>query len=224
MPQITDIKGFAFDLDGVLADTARFHSQAWQQIALKLAIPWTERLEAGIKGIDRAASIALILNSVHRYDEFTAAEINQLMQEKNQIYNEYITTLTPKDVLPGIYQLLVELKQHGFPMSVASASRNAPAIIARLGIADFFTGIVDPAKVSAGKPAPDIFLEAAQILELQPAQVIGVEDSSAGVASIHAAGEISLGIGPEAFQAQIHFDNTAELSLTSIEAKLKSLH
>lgn len=223
MKKLADFRGFAFDLDGVLADTARFHSIAWQRIAQNLDIPWTDHLEAGIKGIDRAASIALILNSVNRYDEFTASEIEQLMQHKNELYQEFIATLTPDDVLPGIHQLLAELKAAGITMSVASASRNAPGIIERLGIQDYFEGIVDPTTVTEGKPAPGIFLEAANILNLPPEQVIGVEDSSAGVKSITAAGEVSLGIGAEAKEAQLHFESTADVTLAAIEEQLKNL-
>ena len=129
MKKLADFRGFAFDLDGVLADTARFHSIAWQRIAQNLDIPWTDHLEAGIKGIDRAASIALILNSVNRYDEFTASEIEQLMQQKNELYQEFIATLTPDDVLPGIHQLLAELKAAGITMSVASATTLSPTRI-----------------------------------------------------------------------------------------------
>ena len=92
----------------------------------------------------------------------------------------------------------------------------------RLGLTDSFVGIVDPATLHAGKPDPEIFVRAAEILNLPPDQVIGLEDEAAGIASINVAGEVSLGIGVATVRAaaNLNFSNTAEVTLANIAAKL----
>lgn len=222
MAHFDEVKGFAFDLDGVLADTAKFHSQAWRQIAEELNITWTPELEAGIKGIDRMSSLMLILNSAGVADNYTEEQKEALAQRKNDHYKELIGTLTPSDVLPGMKNFLNELKQNNFKMSIASASKNAPFILDKLQISNYFVGVVDPSKVNEGKPAPDIFAEAAKILNLNPNEVVGLEDSAAGITSINTAGEISVGIGDKSLlhEAKINFPSTADVTLAKIRAHL----
>ena len=61
MAKFSDIKGFVFDLDGVITDTSVFHSQAWHQVADKVGAPWSKELEDGLKGISRMDSLEKIL-------------------------------------------------------------------------------------------------------------------------------------------------------------------
>ena len=75
--------------------------------------------------------------------------------------------MTKEDILPGITRLIGELKEHGVKLSIASASKNAPAILEKLGLANEFDAIADPSKVANGKPAPDIFLAGANAVELE---------------------------------------------------------
>ncbi len=69
-----------------------------------------------------------------------------------------IQAVSPKDVYPGILELLKELKNAGIKISLASASKNGPFLLKQMALTDYFDGIADPAKVAAGKPAPDIFI------------------------------------------------------------------
>lgn len=214
-----DIKGFAFDMDGVLADTAKFHSIAWRQIAEEVGTPWTPELAENLKGIDRMGSLDLILKTGGFADDYDQSAREALATKKNDNYRALIANLTPDDILPGMYDFLVELKQQGYKMSIASASKNAGFIVERLGIADFFEAIVDPAAVSAGKPDPAIFSAAADVLGLAPTQVVGLEDSGAGIQSINGAGETSVGIGAaDALRdADILFKDTSEVTLAHIK-------
>ncbi|MCT1177955.1 beta-phosphoglucomutase, partial [Pediococcus pentosaceus] len=84
--KFSDIKGFAFDLDGVIADTAKFHSQAWHNIADQIKVPWTPTLAASLKGVSRMDSLELILESGNRQADFSLAEKQALAEQKN---NEY---------------------------------------------------------------------------------------------------------------------------------------
>lgn len=170
--KFTDIKGVAFDLDGVLADTAKFHTQAWRQLAERLGVTWTPQLQEDLKGIDRMGSLTLILKAGGLENQYTSGEQRNLAEQRNTAYKKLIATLTSVDILPGIQAFLDELKEHDYKLSVASASKNAPAILERLGLSDYFEGIVDPATLTAGKPDPEIFERAAEILHLDPTQVI----------------------------------------------------
>ncbi|SUP52870.1 Putative beta-phosphoglucomutase [Weissella viridescens] len=122
--------------------------------------------------------------------------------------------MTPVDILPGMQAFLDELKEHDYKLSVASASKNAPAILERLGLSDYFEGIVDPATLTAGKPDPEIFERAAEILHLDPTQVMGLEDSKAGIESIRGAHELAIGIG---VPGDVTFDATSDISLNQIK-------
>ena len=222
MSEFDVIKGFAFDMDGVLADTARFHTIAWRKIADEVGTTWTKELEEGLKGIDRMGSLALIISAGGHDDEYDQSAREALAEKKNTNYRELISTLTPADILPGMQQFLDELKAANYQLSVASASKNAPFIIERLGLADYFEAVVDPASVAVGKPDPAIFAAAAKVLNLEPGQVIGLEDSAAGIQSINGAGEISIGIGDVNVltEANVNFGKTADVTLDAIKIAL----
>ncbi|SUP52869.1 Putative beta-phosphoglucomutase [Weissella viridescens] len=84
--EFTDIKGVAFDLDGVLADTAKFHTQAWRQLAERLGVKWTPQLQEDLKGIDRMGSLTLILKSGGLENQYTSDEQRDLAEQKNAAY------------------------------------------------------------------------------------------------------------------------------------------
>ena len=222
MTKFSEIKGFAFDLDGVITDTAKFHTQAWHALADQVNVTWTPELQESLKGIDRMGSLEMILKAGNKQDDYTHDEKVALASWKNNHYVELISGLTPDDILPGMADFIKELNDKDYKASVASASKNAPFILDRLGLTDSFVGIVDPATLHAGKPDPEIFVRAAEILNLPPEQVMGLEDSAAGIASINGAGEVSLGIGDATVlaAADLNFASTAEVTLANIAAKL----
>lgn len=216
----SDIKGFAFDLDGVIADTARFHGEAWHQVADKVGTEWTEELADGLKGLSRGDSLDLILKSGHHEDEYTQEEKDAMAEEKNDNYLKLVETLTPNDILPGMRDLLEDLKSKGYHLALASASKNSPKVLKYLQISDYFEGIVDPAKLTHGKPDPEIYLEAAKVMNLDPSQVAGLEDAQVGIDAINRAGEVSIGIGSSLKDADVKFANTSEVTLDAIKAQL----
>ena len=222
MTKFSEIKGFAFDLDGVITDTAKFHTQAWHALADQVNVTCTPELQESLKGIDRMGSLEMILKAGNKQDDYTHDEKVALASWKNNHYVELISGLTPDDILPGMADFIKELNDKGYRASVASASKNAPFILDKLGLTDSFVGIVDPATLHAGKPDPEIFVRAVEILNLLPEQVIGLEDSAAGIASINGAGEVSLGIGDTTVlaAANLNFASTAEVTLANIAAKL----
>lgn len=215
-----DLKGFAFDLDGVIADTARFHGQAWHQLADKVGTEWTPELADSLKGVSRMDSLELILKAGGHENDYTQEQKEALATEKNDNYIKLVETLTPADILPGMKSLLDELKDNGYHIVLASASKNAPKVLKYLQITDYFEGIVDPAKLSHGKPDPEIYSEAAKLMNLPANQVAGLEDAQAGVESINRAGEVSIGFGASLKDAAVKFDDTSEVSLAAIKEQM----
>lgn len=214
------LKGLLFDLDGVLTDSAKFHLQAWSQLATQLGITLTPAEREGLRGRSRLDSLNLILAAGGQEDRFSAAEKTALTDQKNAVYLQLIQTMTPADILPGIPQLLKDAQAAGLKMAIASASRNAPTILDHLGLAASFDAIVDPATLHHGKPDPEIYQQAQALLGLQAAEVIGFEDASAGVAAIKAAGQFAVGIGDARRLAAADYlvKDTAALQLSQLQA------
>lgn len=215
-----DLKGFAFDLDGVIADTARFHGQAWHQLADKVGTEWTPELADSLKGVSRMDSLELILKAGDHENDYSQDEKVALATEKNDNYIKLVETLTPADILPGMKDFLDELKANGYHIVLASASKNAPKVLKYLQITDYFEGIVDPAKLTHGKPDPEIYSEAAKLMNLPANQVAGLEDAQAGIESINRASETSIGFGASLKDADVKFDQTSEVSLAAIKKQM----
>ena len=220
--KFSEIKGFAFDLDGVITDTAKFHTQAWHALADQVNVTWSPELQESLKGIDRMGSLEMILKAGNKQDDYTHDEKVALASWKNNHYVELISGLTPDDILPGMADFIKELNDKCYKASVASASKNAPFILDRLQLTDSFVGIVDPSTLTANKPDPEIYVRAAELLNLPPEQVIGLEDAASGIQAINGAGEVSLGIGNAEIlhDADIRFESTADVTLANIAAKL----
>lgn len=219
MKKFNDIKGFIFDLDGVISTTSNLHSKAWQEIANEVGTKWTKELANNLKGVSRMDSLNLILKSGNQNHNYTAKQKKYLTDKKNSIYLRLVNQLTPYDVLPGIKDFLESLIRNNYLIALASASKNSSEVLKRLKLTRFFPKIVDPSTLKHGKPSPDIYLEAAKLLKLNPEQCAGIEDAKAGVDAINAANEISIGIGNKDIlkQADIVFSNTEKLTLDNIK-------
>lgn len=212
------IKGFIFDLDGVLTDTAEYHYLAWKKLADKLGIQLDREMNEQLKGISRMDSLDRILAIGNQMDRYTLEEKEKLADEKNEDYKELILEVTPNDLLPGIANLLADLRAKDIRLALASASKNGPVIMERLGIADMFDTVVDPATLAKGKPDPEIFIKGAQQLKLKPIECVGVEDAQAGIESINAAGIFSVGVGTKEMMKEADYavTSTQELKLEEI--------
>lgn len=220
--KFTDIRGFILDLDGVISNTSVLHSQAWQQIAHKVETPWHPKLAEELKGVGRMDSLNLILRRGRRRVKYSLEDKVILTEEKNKLYIELVNKMTPDDILPGIKAFLDSLKANHYPIALASASRNAPLVLEKLQLTDYFDQIVDPAKLRKGKPDPEIFATGAKLLGLLPEECIGIEDSAVGITAINAAGETSIGIGARHVlrDAHINFADTRDLTLENIKKRL----
>ena len=189
------IKGFLFDLDGVIVDTAVFHFKAWRKMANKLGFDIDEAFNETLKGISRRDSIDRIL----AYGGITLSEeeIERLAKEKNEDYLTMVDTMTKENILPGIQELIAQIKEQNYKMALGSASKNAPRILDRIGLIHEFDAIVDGNSVNKSKPDPEVFIKGADALGLKNEECVVVEDAYAGVEAAIAAGMKSIGIGEQ---------------------------
>jgi beta-phosphoglucomutase len=185
------IKAFIFDMDGVLTDTVEYHFQSWQQLADELNIPFSRKDYGKLLGLARPDSMRLFLQG----RPVTEVEFQQLLKKKNEYFLQRIEHLSPANLLPGVGNLLSMVKRAGFKLAVASSSRNTPVVLNRLRIASLFDAVSDSNTIQRGKPAPDLFLDAANRLGVLPRECAVLEDSAAGVEAGLAAGMLVVGIG-----------------------------
>ncbi|MGL4662867.1 MAG: beta-phosphoglucomutase [Culicoidibacterales bacterium] len=214
-------KAAIFDLDGVITDTAEYHYNAWLKLAKSLNIVFTREFNEELKGVSRIDSLYKILEYGNKRNQYSEIEIEQLAAEKNTNYLKMLENLSPDDILPGIVEFLEELKNHNIQIGLASASKNAPYILEKLGIRDYFETIANPEMIVAGKPEPDIFLLAAANLGVNPEDCIGFEDAISGVQALKKANMRSVAIGEgENFRGlnpNLILNSTRELKFKEID-------
>lgn len=217
------VKGFIFDLDGVITDTAEYHFEAWQNLAKNYDITIDREFNEQLKGISRMDSLDRILHHGGRENDFTEAQKEEMAAEKNGEYVKLIEKMTPKHILPGVLDFLTELKEHNYLLGLASASKNGPVILERLNLSGYFDTIVDPSLLAKGKPDPEIFLTAARQLGLKPEECVGIEDATAGIEAINKANMFSVGVGDKVSmkEADYRLDTTEGLVLDVILNKVK---
>ncbi|MFO7617286.1 MAG: beta-phosphoglucomutase, partial [Bacteroidales bacterium] len=187
------IKGLIFDLDGVVVDTAIYHFQAWSRLARTLGFEFTEAHNEQLKGVSRMESLEILLKvgglSVPNEEKTRLAAI------KNLWYLEFISRMTPGEILPGVNGFIGLVKSQGYRIALGTASRNASLILERIGMQDTFDVIIDGNQASRAKPDPEIFLKAAAAIQVEPAACVVFEDAIAGVEAAHRAGIRCVGVG-----------------------------
>jgi beta-phosphoglucomutase len=208
------IRAVIFDLDGVITDTAEFHYRAWQRLADEEGFPFDREANEALRGVSRADSLRLILGDREVASEAFAA----MMARKNGYYLESLEAMSPDDVLPGAVELVREARARGLAVAIGSSSKNARFILEHLGITDLFDAVADGDSVSTAKPAPDLFLAAAELLGVPPTACVVVEDAASGVDAALAAGMVAVGVGPDERVGHAHhrFDTTADVDLDQV--------
>lgn len=211
-------KGFIFDLDGVIVDTAKYHFLAWKNLANSLGIDFTKEQNEQLKGVSRINSLEKILNWGNK--TVSADEFQKLLVQKNEEYLEYITKMDENEILPNTEKILDFLIQNNQGIALGSASKNAVPILEKINLLSKFECIVDGNSVIKGKPNPEVFLKAADGLQVPPAECIVFEDSIAGIQAANAADMISIGIGEQnvLYEADYVFKDFTELSVEFLKS------
>jgi beta-phosphoglucomutase len=191
-----NIEACIFDMDGVIVDSAKYHFKAWQRLAEELGIEFTEAHNESLKGLSRVDSLEKILTIGDlEIDNDTKVA---LMEQKNAWYLEYISSMTPSEVLPGVKRFLEALQEEGIRIGLGSSSRNAKHILDAIQLSHFFTAVIDGNRVTYSKPDPEVFLMGARELGVNPNETVVFEDAQAGIAAARAGGFAVVGVGDPA--------------------------
>ncbi|WP_341997643.1 beta-phosphoglucomutase family hydrolase [Microbacterium sp. LWH7-1.2] len=205
LPDLTAYDAVLFDLDGVLTPTAEVHMHAWQTMfeelfaAWDITPPYTERdYFDHLDGKKRYDGVASLLRSRdvevpwgHPSDPVTADTVCGIGNRKNAVF-ERVLRADGIAAYPGSLRLLDVLAAAGTPVAVVSSSKNAEEVLAAAGIRDRFAVVMDGVIAErdhlASKPAPDVFVEAARMMGVEPSRSVAVEDAISGVQSAAAGG------------------------------------
>jgi beta-phosphoglucomutase family hydrolase len=212
----SDYAAVLFDLDGVITPTAEVHRRAWSTMFNEFLgdaqasgggdrSPFTDAdYFAHVDGKPRYDGVRDFLSSRgielpegEDDDATTEVTVRGLGNRKDELFN-VVLARDGVDAYPRTVTLLDHLAQIGIPLAVVSSSRNAPAVLAAAGLVDRFQSVVSGAVASEhglrGKPAPDTFVYAAEVLGAEPATAVVVEDAVSGVRA-GAAGGFALVVG-----------------------------
>lgn len=210
------IQGVIFNLDGVLVSTDSCHKKAWTTLGKEYGFSCDQDTLEKLRGKTRQEALTMLLAGSKR--KFSNAELIALATRKSDLYLEAIEQMGQECILPGAQKTVQRLKRRGLRLAVASSSRNAATILERLYIIDAFDAVIDGGMPQKRKPAPDLYLLAAQKLGLPPCECLVVEDDDDGVAAAHAAGMKVMGVGIAAFNPEADYtaENLSEVDLSIV--------
>lgn len=173
-----------FDMDGLMLDSERLYQQAWQMAAAELGYQLDASLYLDLVGRSNAEAETVFRQVCG--DGFPV----ESFRERWDIRWQSLIAAEGIPLKPGLLPLLDWVEQQGIPKAVGTSSswREAETCLQAAQIRDRFTTLVTVDQVAAGKPAPDIFLAAAQRLDILPQHCLVLEDSNAGVKAAHSGG------------------------------------
>jgi beta-phosphoglucomutase len=219
MPNAPEPAALILDLDGVVTDTADQHEAAWRAMLAEHGLPFHPAAYDRTRGRSRDDSLRELLDGHEVPDDVFAA----MLEGKNAGYLAALDGLTLRDLLPGVLDLLLAAEKRHWKVAIGSSSLNAATVLDRIGITDLFDAVAD-GTTGSPKPAPDIFLAAARMLEVEPAACVVVEDAASGVEAALAAGMRVIGVGPveRVGRAHVRIDSTAGLVLDELEPLIRA--
>ncbi|MFJ4366852.1 HAD family hydrolase [Streptomyces chartreusis] len=204
-----------FDLDGTLVDSEPNYFEAGRQVLAEHGVPdftWADHER--YVGISTLETVTL-----WKREYGLRASVEELLATKNRRYLELARTATR--AYPEMRKFVELLATEGVPMAVASGSSSEAitAILAGTGLDAHLRTVVSADEVAHGKPAPDVFLEAAARLDADPADCVVVEDAAPGAAAAHAAGMRCIAVPYVAAQADAPEFATAGLLVRGGQAE-----
>lgn len=217
------IKACIFDLDGVIVDTAKYHFMAWERLADQLGIHFTEKDNERLKGVSRMDSLEIILEIGNR--KLNQSQKYEYATLKNNWYIDYISRITPDEILPGCLEFIYELRNADVRVAIGSASKNTPLILDRTGIKELFDAVADGNIVTKAKPDPEVFIKAANMLDIVPGNCVVFEDAVAGVKAALDAGMMCIGVGSAKILTKAHFiiSGLIEMNLEKLKTMGKEI-
>ena len=175
-----------FDLDGVICHTDEYHYLAWKSMADSIGVYFDREINNRLRGVSRMASLDIILERCP--EPLTRERKEALAQSKNELYRDYLGQMTPGDLSDEVKDTLNTLRRLGLRLAIGSSSKNAPLILERIGLGNFFDAVSDGNNITHSKPDPEVFLKAAEMLGIPPERCLVVEDAVSGAEAGHAGG------------------------------------
>jgi beta-phosphoglucomutase family hydrolase len=177
------LEAVVWDLDGVIADTAEYHYQAWKDVFKERGVKYSKADFMPFFGRRHDTIIKAVLG-----DRLPKKELEAITEEKQRNYRRRVADNIRS--MPGAIPLIKSLHKHGIKQAIASSAvpENIEIVIRGLGIAGCFQAIVHGMEVKEGKPSPQIFRLAAKRLKVKPENCAVIEDAVAGVAAAKRAG------------------------------------
>lgn len=184
-----DLQGVIFDMDGVLVMSGDAHYESWRQAGASRGVEITKAKFLETFGQVNADCIPALFGPAT-----TAAEIAQIAEDKEVAYRDIIRDCVP--IAPGVAELLEGLTAAGLRCAVGSSAppENVDLVLDAGGIRRFFSATVHGNDVKNGKPAPDVFLIAAERLGVEPSRCAVIEDAPAGITAARRAGMRAIGL------------------------------
>ncbi len=179
------LRAVIFDMDGVIIDSQPFHFAVEEKMCRELGIAVSLEESHSFVGMAGAKVWSYLKTKF-----VLPQSIDELLAYENKARVAYFSSLENVQPIPGVVELLKELKQHNMKTALASSS-SAEVIeifLTKLGLKDFFQHITSGEAVENGKPDPDIFLHTAKALGENPADCLVIEDSANGVTAAKRAG------------------------------------
>ena len=179
-------EGIIFDLDGVICSTDHYHYLAWKALADRLGVPFNETDNNRLRGVSRMESLNIVLEKSDK--AYSDEEKVAMATEKNDTYRKLLGQMSTADLSDEVKSALDVMRASGLKLAIGSSSKNTPFILERLGLADFFDAVADGNCITHSKPHPEVFLKAAEMIDLAPERCLVVEDAHAGVEAACAGG------------------------------------
>jgi HAD superfamily hydrolase (TIGR01509 family) len=208
-----------FDMDGVLADSEPLYLQGINEVLKDFGLAITEDDHNALLGAAVGPTWDFIFAKYSppaSYDDCVAR------------YDQTMVRLLsrPRHPLPGVRELLLELRRRGVPRALASSSRPnwVKALLESTGLDGLFDVLVSSTAVDNGKPAPDIFLHTAKMLRVEPARCVVLEDSRTGVLAAKAAGMYTIQVRaastalPPLPEADLVLERLSDFPLSLVDA------
>ena len=181
------MKAIIFDLDGVICSTDEYHYLAWKTLADSIHVEFDREINNRLRGVSRMDSLDIILEK-HEGIPFSVEEKEKMAEEKNTLYRKNLEDMSCADLSKEVKDTLDELRRRGYRMAIGSSSKNAPFILERIGLANYFDAVADGNQIIHSKPDPEVFLRAAEYLNMAVEDCAVVEDAVSGAQAGKEAG------------------------------------